>query len=166
MPLVLMADLVLAEIAYWTPDSRYGSLLGSAILLTLPGVLAGSLTPYAMRLMVARVEEAGARAVQLSALTTLGAAAGCLTTVVLLGLVVGDQYHFAGIGHSDRCDRQCRFMVVACANAYPALTPIHCTRPHRHAHTTYPSFALAPHARLFAPSANLDPFLCPCFSPC
>lgn len=78
LPLVLMADIVLAEISYWIADSRYGSLLASAVLLTVPGVLSGCLSPYALHLMVNRVEEAGTRAGQLSAMTTLGAAAGTI----------------------------------------------------------------------------------------
>lgn len=78
LPLVLLAPVALAEISYWLPDSRYGSLLGAALLLSAPGVLAGVLAPYITRLIVTRVEEAGSRVGQLSAVTTLGSAAGTI----------------------------------------------------------------------------------------
>lgn len=78
LPLVVLADLVLAEISYWIVDSRYGSLIASVLLLSVPGFLSGGLSPYALHLMVDRVEDAGTRAGQLSALTTLGAAAGTI----------------------------------------------------------------------------------------
>lgn len=41
-------------------------------------MLAGVLAPYITRLIVTRVEEAGARVGQLSAVTTLGSAAGTI----------------------------------------------------------------------------------------
>ncbi|WP_136573151.1 fused MFS/spermidine synthase [Lampropedia puyangensis] len=99
VPMVLISDLILSEITYWMTDSRYGSLLGASLLLAAPGWFAGSLTPYAMRLIVTRVEEAGARAGLLSAMTTLGAAAGTILpsyylvlwweiNTILLGLVI------------------------------------------------------------------------------
>lgn len=99
LPLVVMADLVLAEISYWIADSRYGSLVASALLLSAPGFLSGCLNPYALHLLVQRVQEAGTRAGQLNALTTLGAAAGTILpsyylvlwwelNSILLGLVL------------------------------------------------------------------------------
>lgn len=78
LPLFTIAGAMLDMIADWVPDPRYGSLLAAITLLGAAGFAAGTIAPYVTRLIVTCVEEAGARVGQLSAVTTLGSAAGTI----------------------------------------------------------------------------------------
>lgn len=78
LPLFTVAQPLLDHIADWLPDPRYGSLAGATVLLGATGLVAGTIAPYATRLIVTTVEEAGTRVGQLSAVTTLGSAAGTI----------------------------------------------------------------------------------------
>jgi spermidine synthase len=61
-----------------------GSLLGVLVLLAVPVVLLGAVAPYAVRLSVRSVEEAGRVAGRLYAISTLGSLAGVFLSALVL----------------------------------------------------------------------------------
>lgn len=71
-----------------------GSLFAVLVLLALPMLLLGTVAPYAIRLAVTRVEEAGTIAGRLYALSTLGSLSGVFLSALLLIPVLGTQRTF------------------------------------------------------------------------
>ncbi|HEY6600099.1 MAG TPA: fused MFS/spermidine synthase, partial [Pseudomonadales bacterium] len=67
-------------------DPRYGSLVAAAALFTLPTVVLGMLSPYAVRLVVRDTQHSGRVAGTLYFVSTLGSAAGTLATSFYLVL--------------------------------------------------------------------------------
>ena len=67
-------------------DPRYGSLVASAILFTLPTVILGMISPYSVRLLMETVEKSGQVAGKLYFVSTLGSALGTLATSFYLVL--------------------------------------------------------------------------------
>src|SRR3954463_13947638 len=61
-----------------------GSLLGVLVLIAAPVVLLGAVAPYAIRLAVRTVEEAGRVSGRLYAISTLGSLAGVFLSALLL----------------------------------------------------------------------------------
>jgi spermidine synthase len=83
-----------------------GSLLGVGALLSLPLVLLGMVSPYAVRLEVDQVTDAGRTAGRLYAISTVGSLTGTFLSSLLLIPVVGTRR---------------TFLVLACAMALAAL---------------------------------------------
>src|SRR5918992_5426397 len=81
-----------------------GSLLGVLVLVAVPVMLLGAVSPYAIRLAVSTVEEAGTVAGRLYALSTAGSLAGTLVSALLLIPLVGTRR---------------TFLIFALAIAYP-----------------------------------------------
>jgi spermidine synthase len=71
-----------------------GSLLGVLVLVAVPVMLLGAVSPYAIRLAVSTVEEAGTVAGRLYALSTAGSLAGTLASALLLIPLVGTRRTF------------------------------------------------------------------------
>jgi spermidine synthase len=71
-----------------------GSLLAVLILVATPVVLLGAVAPYAVRLSVRTVEEAGRVAGRLYAISTLGSLAGVFLSALLLIPLVGTRRTF------------------------------------------------------------------------
>src|ERR687891_411750 len=71
-----------------------GSLLGVLVLVAVPVMLLGAVSPYAIRLAVSTVEEAGTVAGRLYALSTAGSLAGTLLSALLLIPLVGTRRTF------------------------------------------------------------------------
>jgi spermidine synthase len=71
-----------------------GSLLGVLVLVAVPVMLLGAVSPYAIRLAVSTVEEAGTVAGRLYALSTAGSLAGTLISALLLIPLVGTRRTF------------------------------------------------------------------------
>src|SRR5918997_755649 len=71
-----------------------GSLLGVLVLVAVPVLLLGAVSPYAIRLAVSTVEEAGTVAGRLYALSTAGSLAGTLLSALLLIPLVGTRRTF------------------------------------------------------------------------
>lgn len=71
-----------------------GSLLGVSVLLAVPLVLLGMVSPYAIRLTVDSVEEAGRAAGRLYALSTLGSLTGVFGATLLLIPLIGSRRTF------------------------------------------------------------------------
>ncbi len=79
-PVVLFAEPTMQWIFSAIEDPRYGSLLASTILFTVPTVILGMISPYSVRLLVRNVESSGQVAGRLYFVSTLGSALGTLFT--------------------------------------------------------------------------------------
>jgi predicted membrane-bound spermidine synthase len=71
-----------------------GSLLAVLVLIAAPVVLLGAVAPYAIRLMVATVEEAGRVAGRVYAVSTLGSLAGVFLSALVLVPFAGTRLTF------------------------------------------------------------------------
>jgi spermidine synthase len=71
-----------------------GSLLAVLVLVAVPVLLLGAVSPYAIRLSVSRVEEAGTVAGRLYALSTAGSLLGTLVSALLFIPLVGTRRTF------------------------------------------------------------------------
>ncbi len=85
-PLVYYSEAVMVAIFDRIEDPRYGSLLASGILFSLPTILLGMISPYSVRLLVETTEESGHMAGRLYFVSTLGSALGTLATSFYLVL--------------------------------------------------------------------------------
>jgi spermidine synthase len=73
-----------------------GSLIAVLVLIALPMLLLGTVAPYAIRLAVVRVEEAGAVAGRLYAISTLGSLTGVFLSALVLIPFLGTRRTFLG----------------------------------------------------------------------
>jgi spermidine synthase len=71
-----------------------GSLLGVLVLVAVPVLLLGAVSPWAIRLAVGRVEQAGEVAGRLYALSTAGSLVGTLVSALVLIPLVGTRRTF------------------------------------------------------------------------
>jgi spermidine synthase len=71
-----------------------GSLIAVLVLIALPMLLLGTVAPFAIRLAVERVEEAGRVAGRLYAISTLGSLAGVFLSALLLIPLLGTRRTF------------------------------------------------------------------------
>lgn len=83
---LLQSYKILDPLANYLPDPRWGALVASTVLFSSTILLAGTIYPYAMRLLIADVESAGKSAGIMSFVSTLGSAAGTITTSFYLVL--------------------------------------------------------------------------------
>jgi spermidine synthase len=88
-----------------------GSLIGVLVLVAVPVLLLGAVAPYAVRLSVRTVEEAGRVAGRLYAISTLGSLAGVFLSALLLIPVAGTRRTFLA------------FALALAVVAVPALRP-------------------------------------------
>src|SRR4051794_9561468 len=89
-----------------------GSLGAVLVLVAIPVLLLGAVSPWAIRLAVDRVEEAGAVAGRLYALSTAGSLVGTLVSALVLVPLVGTRRTFL------------IFALVIAAVAVPGLRPV------------------------------------------
>ncbi|HEY1273388.1 MAG TPA: fused MFS/spermidine synthase [Thermoleophilaceae bacterium] len=71
-----------------------GSLLAVLVLVAVPVLLLGAVSPYALRLAVSKVEEAGTVAGRLYALSTAGSLVGTLASALLFIPLIGTRRTF------------------------------------------------------------------------
>ncbi len=90
-PLLDLAVNALDEIS---AGAFLGSLVGVLALVAVPVLLLGAVTPWALRLAVERVEQAGTVAGRLYALSTAGSLAGTLLSALVLIPLVGTRRTF------------------------------------------------------------------------
>jgi spermidine synthase len=90
-PLLDLAVQALDEIS---AGAFLGSLLGVLVLVAVPVMLLGAVSPYAIRLSVSSVEEAGTVAGRLYALSTAGSLLGTLVSALLFIPLVGTRRTF------------------------------------------------------------------------
>ncbi|MDE0510110.1 MAG: fused MFS/spermidine synthase [Gammaproteobacteria bacterium] len=80
LPIILFADAIMRPIFLAVEDARYGSLLASIVMFSVPTTLLGMISPYSVRLLVEREEHSGQMAGLLFFVSTVGSAAGTLGT--------------------------------------------------------------------------------------
>lgn len=80
LPTVAMGDVLLDTLSLAILDLRYGALLAALLLFGAPAVVSGTISPYAVRLLVSSVSGAGRAAGRLYFASTLGSAAGTILT--------------------------------------------------------------------------------------
>ena len=86
VPVILIGEPALNWIFDNVPDPRYGSLLASLTLFFLPTAIAGTVAPYAIRLLATHTRVSGQSAGLLYFVSTFGSAAGTLATSFYLVL--------------------------------------------------------------------------------
>jgi spermidine synthase len=90
-PLLQLAVDALDEVS---AGAFLGSLLAVLVLVAVPVLLLGAVSPYALRLAVSSVEEAGTVAGRLYALSTAGSLVGTLASALLFIPLVGTRRTF------------------------------------------------------------------------
>jgi hypothetical protein len=85
-PLVMYGEPLMRWVFERIEDPRYGSLVAAAALFTLPTIVLGMLSPYAVRLVVRDTQHSGRVAGTLYFVSTLGSAGGTLATSFYLVL--------------------------------------------------------------------------------
>ena len=86
LPIVLLADPIMAPIFLAVEDPRYGSLLAALLLFFMPTCMLGMISPYAVRLLVEHQQHSGHMAGLLYFVSTFGSAVGTLGTSFYLVL--------------------------------------------------------------------------------
>ncbi|MGD9841969.1 MAG: fused MFS/spermidine synthase [Steroidobacteraceae bacterium] len=86
LPVIIWSESLLDFIFERIPDPRYGSLLASSALFFIPTVISGSVSPYAIRLLVTQLQASGKSAGKLYFVSTFGSAAGTISTSFYLVL--------------------------------------------------------------------------------
>jgi hypothetical protein len=87
IPVILFGDQVMENLFIKVTDPRYGSLLVSAILFSVPTAILGMIAPYSVRLLVENEAHSGKIAGLLYFVSTLGSALGTLATSFYLVLI-------------------------------------------------------------------------------
>jgi hypothetical protein len=80
VPVISIGDSVMDLISNQIDDARYGSLIGSMIVFGPTTVISGMISPYAVRLLVKDVQDAGRSAGALYFVSTFGSAGGTILT--------------------------------------------------------------------------------------
>jgi len=89
-----MLDLAVDALDSISAGAFLGSLFGVLVLVAVPVMLLGAVSPYAIRLAVTTVEESGTVAGRLYALSTAGSLVGTLLSALLLIPLVGTRRTF------------------------------------------------------------------------
>ena len=97
LPIVVWHTALLESIFDRVQDPRYGSLVGSAVLFFVPTAICGTISPYAIRLLVTRVAASGQSAGALYFFSTFGSAAGTIVTSFYLVAVFEINQIFIGL---------------------------------------------------------------------
>jgi predicted membrane-bound spermidine synthase len=89
LPIAWLDEPILNYLSDLIEDPRYGSLMASMVLFTLPTVILGMISPYAIRLLIEAKEASGQTAGRLYFVSTFGSAVGTLMTSFYLVLWLG-----------------------------------------------------------------------------
>jgi spermidine synthase len=89
-----LLDLGVEALDEISAGAFFGSLLAVLVLVAVPVLLLGAVSPYAIRLAVSTVEEAGTVAGRLYALSTAGSLLGTLASALLLIPLLGTRRTF------------------------------------------------------------------------
>jgi spermidine synthase len=89
-----MLELAVEALDEISAGAFLGSLIGVLVLVAIPVLLLGTVSPWAIRLAVSSVEEAGTVAGRLYALSTAGSLAGTLLSALLFIPLVGTRRTF------------------------------------------------------------------------
>jgi len=85
-PIVVYGSVTWEWLSYVVTDPRYGSLIGALLIFGMPTLIAGMVSPYAVRLLIGSVQTAGHSAGRLYFVSTFGSAAGTIITSFYLVL--------------------------------------------------------------------------------
>lgn len=80
LPVVLFGEEILNWVFDLALDPRYGSLLACVVLFTLPTILLGMVSPYAISIIAGEPGRVGSDAGKLYFVSTVGSSAGTLMT--------------------------------------------------------------------------------------
>lgn len=97
LPVTIWGEAALDWLFEHVNDPRYGSLLASSLLFFLPTVISGTISPYAIRLLVTQLQASGRSAGHLYFVSTFGSAAGTLCTSFYLVLLFEVNQIFLGM---------------------------------------------------------------------
>lgn len=86
LPLLLFGPALMDTVFDYIEDPRYGSLLAALVLFFVPTVGLGTISPYAVRLLVEHRDQSGQVAGRLYFISTIGSALGTLLTSFYLVL--------------------------------------------------------------------------------
>jgi predicted membrane-bound spermidine synthase len=89
-----MLDIAVDALDEISAGAFLGSLIGVLVLVAIPVLLLGAVSPWAIRLAVSSVEEAGSVAGRLYALSTAGSLLGTLVSALVLIPLVGTRRTF------------------------------------------------------------------------
>jgi predicted membrane-bound spermidine synthase len=89
-----MLDIAVDALDQISAGAFLGSLIGVLVLVAIPVLLLGAVSPWAIRLAVSSVEEAGSVAGRLYALSTAGSLLGTLVSALVLIPLVGTRRTF------------------------------------------------------------------------
>ena len=89
-----LLDLAVEALDEISAGAFFGSLIAVLALVAVPVMLLGAVSPWALRLAMVRVEDAGTVAGRLYALSTAGSLFGTLTSALLLIPLVGTRRTF------------------------------------------------------------------------
>jgi predicted membrane-bound spermidine synthase len=135
VPIVAEPFLDLSVAAFDDIDvgAALGSLVGVLALVAVPVLLLGAVSPWAIRLSVDRVEDAGRAAGNLYALSTLGSLLGTFVSALVLVPLVGTQRTFllfaASVALVAALALQRRHLLVPAAVTALLLLPTGTTKP-------------------------------------
>ncbi len=97
LPVVFWGDVTLDWIFDHVRDPRYGSLIASSALFFLPTAISGTVSPYAIRLLVTQLHVSGKSAGSLYFVSTFGSAVGTICTSFYLVLLFEINQIFMGM---------------------------------------------------------------------
>lgn len=97
LPVVIWGDPLLDWIFDHVRDPRYGSLVASSVLFFLPTAISGTVSPYAIRLLVTQLHVSGKSAGSLYFVSTFGSAVGTICTSFYLVLLFEINQIFIGM---------------------------------------------------------------------
>ena len=97
-----LLDLAVDALDSISAGAFLGSLVAVLVLVAVPVLLLGAVSPYAIRLAVSSVEEAGTVAGRLYALSTAGSLVGTLLSALLLHPAGRHAAHLPGLRPGDR----------------------------------------------------------------
>jgi hypothetical protein len=87
LPSVIFSNVILEFVFSQVPDPRYGALAASILLFFIPITVSGTVSPYAIRLLVEALGETGKVAGKVFFVSTLGSTFGTLLTSFYLVLL-------------------------------------------------------------------------------
>ena len=114
-------DVVVGAFDRLDAGAFVGSLLGVLVLLAIPLVLLGTVTPWALRLAIREVENAGTVAGRLYALSTVGSLAGVFLSALVFIPLIGVQRTFLLFAAALAVTAAAAASVPRAALAVPAL---------------------------------------------
>ncbi len=114
-------DIVVGAFDRLDAGAFIGSLIGVLLLLAVPLVLLGTVTPWALRLAIDDVEQAGTVAGRLYALSTVGSLLGVFLSALVLIPLIGVQRTFLAFGAALAVTAAVGTAVPRAALAVPAV---------------------------------------------